>query len=275
MARKLFSGSVVWITGASAGIGRALARKFAEHGARVAVSARRADRLAEVVRDIEAAGGEALAVPCDVRDEASVRDAVRQVVARFGKLDVAVANAGMSVRGRIRDLSADDWRRQLDTNVIGVALTARYALPELERTKGRLALVASVAALLPTPGTGAYSASKYAVRSIGQTLAIECHAAGVSCTTIHPGYVESDIALVDENGRFDPNLKDPRPKNLMWPTERAADVMLRAIYKRRLEFVFTGHGKVGAFLGKHAPGLVHLALVRSGARRALPRPDST
>jgi NAD(P)-dependent dehydrogenase (short-subunit alcohol dehydrogenase family) len=196
------------------------------------------------------------------------------VIARFGKLDVAVANAGMSVRGKIKDLTAEDWRRQFDTNVVGVALTARFALPELERTKGRLALVASVAALLPTPGTGAYSASKYAVRSIGQTLAVECHAAGVSCTTIHPGYVESDIALVDADGRLDPNLEDPRPKNLMWPTERAADVMLRAIYKRKREYVFTGHGKVGAFFGQHMPGLIHLALVRGGAKRALPRRDS-
>lgn len=273
MAKKLFPGSVVWITGASSGIGRALASKFAEHGALVAVSARRMERLAEVVREVEAKGTKAFAAPCDVRDENSVRDAVRSVVEHFGKLDVAIANAGMSVPGKIRDLTADDWRRQLDTNVIGVALTARYAIPELERTKGRLALVASVAALLPTPGTGAYSASKYAVRSIGQTLAIECHAAGVSCTTIHPGYVESDIALVDANGNLDPTKTDPRPKNLMWPTERAADVMLHAIYKRRREFVFTGHGKVGAFFGQHWPGLVHAALLRGG-RRALPRRES-
>src|ERR1051325_6633388 len=108
MAGKLFSGSVVWITGASAGIGRALAHKCAEHGARVAISARRADRLAEAVREIEAKGSEAMAAPCDVREEGSLRGAVQSVVARFGRLDVAVANAGMSVKGKIRDLSAED-----------------------------------------------------------------------------------------------------------------------------------------------------------------------
>jgi NAD(P)-dependent dehydrogenase (short-subunit alcohol dehydrogenase family) len=272
MASKLFSGNVVWVTGASAGIGRALAHKFAEHGGRVAVSARRADRLAEAVHEIEAKGSEALAVPCDVRDEASVRKAVENVVARFGKLDIAVANAGMSVKGKIRELSAEDWRRQLDTNVIGVALTARYAIPELERTKGRLAIVASVAGLVPAPGHGAYSASKYAARAIGQTLSIECHGSGVSCTTIHPGYVESDIALVDADGNVEPGREDPRPKNLMWPTKRAADVMLHAIYKRRREYVFTGHGKIGAFFGQHLPGLVHAAMVRGGGRRTLPKP---
>jgi NAD(P)-dependent dehydrogenase (short-subunit alcohol dehydrogenase family) len=273
MSGKLFSGSVVWITGASAGIGRALAHKFAEQGARVAVSARRADRLADAIREIEARGAEAMAAPCDVRDEASIRGAVDGIVARFGKLDVVVANAGIGVSGKIRDLSADDWRRQLETNVIGVALTARYALPALERTRGRLALVASVAAYLPGPGSGAYAASKYAVRSIGQTLAIECHGAGVSCTTIHPGFVVSDIAMVDAEGNLEPGRKDPRPKKLMWPTDRAADVMLRAIYKRKREYVFTGHGKLGAFFGQHMPGLVHAAMVRGGARRALPRPS--
>jgi NAD(P)-dependent dehydrogenase (short-subunit alcohol dehydrogenase family) len=273
MAGKLFSESVVWITGASAGIGRALAQKFAEHGARVAVSARRADRLAEAIREVEAKGAEAMAVPCDVRDEASLRAAVDGIVARFGRLDVAVANAGIGVSGKIRDLSAEDWRRQLETNVIGVALTARFSLPELERTRGRLAIVASVAGFLPGPGTGAYAASKYAVRSIGQTLSIECHRAGVSCTTIHPGFVVSDIALVDADGNVEPGREDPRPKKLMWPTDRAADVMLRAIYKRKREYVFTGHGKVGAFLGQHMPGLVHAAMVRAGARRALPRPS--
>jgi NAD(P)-dependent dehydrogenase (short-subunit alcohol dehydrogenase family) len=273
MAGKLFSGNVVWITGASAGIGRALAHKFAEHGARVAVSARRADRLAEAIAEIEARGTEAMAVPCDVRDEASLRAAVRSVVERFGKLDAAVANAGIGVSGKIRDLSADDWRRQLETNVVGVALTARFALPELERTRGRLAIVASVAGFLPGPGSGAYAASKYAVRSIGQTLSIESHGAGVSCTTIHPGFVVSDIALVDADGNLRPGREDPRPKRLMWPTDRAADVMLRAIYKRKREFVFTGHGKLGAFFGQHMPGLVHAAMVRAGSRRALPRPN--
>src|SRR5438034_5290193 len=99
MAKKLFSGSVAWITGASAGIGRALAKKFAEHGARVAISARRVDRLAEVVHEIEALGCEAMAAPCDVRDEGSLRSAVENVVGKFGRLDVAVANAGMSVKG--------------------------------------------------------------------------------------------------------------------------------------------------------------------------------
>ncbi|MGB5698174.1 MAG: SDR family oxidoreductase, partial [Polyangiales bacterium] len=138
---KRFENQVVWITGGGSGIGRALGLAFAKEGAVVAVSGRREDRLQEVVQEVEASGAKALAVRCDVTDEASVAEAVQTVVRTFGGLDVAVANAGFSVAGRIEKLSAADWRRQLDVNVIGVAMTARYAIPHLKKRKGRLALV--------------------------------------------------------------------------------------------------------------------------------------
>lgn len=255
-----FDGHVVWITGASSGIGRALAEVFAAEGADVAVSARRADRLAETARRVEAAGRRALTVPCDVTDEAAVEQAVRQVVEHFGRLDVAVANAGFGVTGSLERITAAEWRRQLDVNVVGLAVTARHALPHLRATRGRLALVGSVAAFVPLPGSGAYAASKAAVHAIGQTLAAELHGTGVSCTTLHPGFVVSDIARVDNEGVFHEGRPDPRPARLMWPTDRAARVMVRAIHRRRRVYVFTAHGRLGAFLGRHAPGLVHVAL---------------
>jgi len=261
MARR-FEDKVVWITGGGSGIGRALALAFAEEGAAVAVSGRREDRLQEVAQELEARGAKALAVRCDVADEASVADAVQKVVRAWGGLDVAVANAGFAVAGPIEKLSAADWRRQLDVNVIGAAMTARYAIPHLRERKGRLVLVGSVSAMMSTPGVGAYSASKYAVRAIGQTVAVELHGSGVTCTTIHPGYIESEIAQVDNQGRFDPSRKDGRPKRLMWPTDRAARVMVDAIAKRKREYTFTGHGKIGAFAGRHMPALVHFGLTR-------------
>ncbi len=259
---KRFENQVVWITGGGSGIGRALSLAFADEGATVAVSGRREERLHEVVQELEARGAKGLAVRCDVTDEASVAEAVQKVVRTLGGLDVAVANAGFAVAGRIEKLSAADWRRQLDVNVIGAAMTARYAIPHLRERKGRLALVGSISSMLSTPGVGAYSASKYAVRAIGQVLAVELHGSGVTCTTIHPGYIESEIAQVDNQGRFDASRKDTRPKNLMWPADRAARAMVDAIAKRKREYTFTGHGKVGAFAGRHMPGLVHFGLTR-------------
>ncbi len=260
---KRFKNKVVWITGGGSGIGRALAFAFADEGATVAVSGRREERLNEVVQELESQGKKGLAVRCDVTDEASVAEAARKVARTLGGIDVAVANAGFAVAGRIEKLSAADWRRQLDVNVIGVAMTARYALPHLRERKGRMAIIGSIASMMVSPGVGAYSASKYAVRAIGQALAAELHGGGVSCTTIHPGYIESEIAQVDNQGRFDPQRQDRRPKNLMWPADRAARVIVDAIAKRKREYTFTGHGKVGAFAGRHMPGLVHFGLTRN------------
>jgi NAD(P)-dependent dehydrogenase (short-subunit alcohol dehydrogenase family) len=259
---KRFENQVVWITGGGSGIGRSLALAFAEEGAAVAVSGRRQERLELVAAEIEGTGGKALAVPCDVTDEASVQSAVQRIVETLGGLDVAVANAGFSVAGKIEKLSAEDWRRQFDVNVVGLAMTARYSIPHLKKSGGRLVLVGSVSSMIATPGLGAYSASKYAVRAIGQTLAVELHGTGASCTTIHPGYIESEIAQVDNQGVFDASRDDTRPQKLMWATDDAAKAMVDAVAARKREYTFTGHGKVGAFVGRHLPGLVHFGLTR-------------
>lgn len=251
-----FHGQVAWIAGATAGMGREMALEFARRGADVAVSGRRQDRLAEVVTEIERLGRRGLAVACDVRREEEVAAAVQAVTAAFGRLDVAVANAGFGVMGRVEDLTLDDWRRQFDTNFFGALAVVRHSLPELKRTRGRLALVSSVSGLLASPRTGAYSASKFALRAVGLTLAMELRGTGVSCTLLNPGFVHSEIAQVDNLGRHDPNRADKRPAGLMWATEDAARVMVRAIAARRREYTFTGHGKLGAFLGQHFPGLM-------------------
>ncbi len=262
--QQQYRGKVVWITGASAGMGRALAREYARRGADVAVSARRLDRLEAVVNEIDASGRRGLAVACDVTQDEDVARAVDEVLARFGRLDVAIANAGFSVVGRLEQLSDADLRRQFDTNVFGAMSTARHALPALRRTRGRLGLVSSVAALLASPKTGAYTASKFALRGLGLTLAQELYPAGVSCTLLNPGFVATEIAQVDNAGTWDGSRRDKRPAKLMWTAEAAARVMADAVHRRKVEYTFTAHGKLGAWLGQHMPGLVHLLMRRGG-----------
>lgn len=260
----MFKNKVVWITGASSGLGKYMAFEFARQGAILALSARRKDQLEEVKATITSQGSKCIIAACDVLEEDQIAGAVNEIIKEFGRIDVAVANAGYGVVGKIKNLSAKEWRRQMDVNVTGLALTFKYAFPYLKETQGRMALVGSVAAYVPNPGVGAYGASKAAVRSIGQTLQVELKGTGVSCTVLHPGFVESDIAKVDNEGVFHPENHDPRPAKLMWPTDKAAKVMVKAIAKRKRSYVFTGHGKFIAFMGQHFPNLARWMFGKMG-----------
>lgn len=248
--------NVVWITGASSGIGKAMAFEWARLGYKVVLSARRKELLEETALEIRNSGGEALVVPVDIMEEKSIEDAVQRIITTWGRLDIAVANAGFGVFGSIDKLTAKDWNRQLQGNVTGLALTVKYTLPHLKQNQGRIGLVGSVGAYLPNPNVGAYGASKAAVHSIGLTLQVELKDTGVSCTTIHPGFVVSEIARIDNEGVWHPDRPDPRPSNLMWPTDKAAKVMVKAIIKRRRNYVFTTHGRVFVWLQRWFPGLV-------------------
>jgi short-subunit dehydrogenase len=248
--------NVVWITGASSGIGKAMAFEWARVGYKVAISARRKELLEAIALEITNSGGEALVVPVDILEEKSIEDAVQKIISTWGRLDVAVANAGFGVFGSIDTLTAKDWNRQLQGNVTGLALTVKYALPYLKQTQGRIGLVGSVGAYLPNPFVGAYGASKAAVNSIGLTLQVELKDTKVSCTTIHPGFVESEIARIDNEGVWHPERADPRPSNIMWPAHKAAKVMVQAILKRKRNYIFTTHGRVLVWLQRWIPSLV-------------------
>jgi short-subunit dehydrogenase len=233
-----------------------MAFEWARSGYRVVLSARRKELLEEIALKIRNSGGEALVVPVDIMEEKSIEDAVQSIITNWGRLDIAVANAGFGVFGSIDQLTLKDWNRQLQGNVIGLALTVKYALPYLKKNQGRIGLVGSVASYVPNPYVGAYGASKAAVNSIGLTLQVELAGTGVSCTTIHPGFVESEIARVDNEGVWHPDRKDPRPAKLMWPTDKAAKVMVKAIMNRKRNYVFTTHGRVLVWLQHWFPGLV-------------------
>lgn len=265
----MFKDKIVWITGASSGIGREMAIQFARQGAHVAISARRTERLEELVKEIEQLGQKALAVPCDVTKEEEVEKAVENIVTHFDRLDIAVANAGFGVGGKIESLSAEDWRRQLDVNVVGLTSTIKHSLPFLRKSGGSIVLMGSVAAMISSPNGAPYAASKAAVRAIGQVVSMELHGSGVTCTTIHPGFIESEIGQVDNLGVFRPEWQDKRPKDLMWPVDKAVRQMLKGIKNRKREIIITGHGKVLGFVGKHFPGFIHWATVK----KFLPSPN--
>ena len=161
------SPGVVFITGASSGIGEALAREWARRGADLALAARRVDRLERLAAELEAQHARRpLVIPCDVTRDGDLERAVARTLEAFGRLDVAVANAGFGVVGPVASLTLEDYRRQFETNVFGVLRTVYATLPALRASRGRLAIIGSVSGYLGMPGTSAYAMSKFAVRAL-------------------------------------------------------------------------------------------------------------
>ncbi|MBZ5588498.1 MAG: SDR family oxidoreductase [Acidobacteriia bacterium] len=264
------AGKVVLITGASSGIGEALAREFANRGAAVALLARRAERLDALAAELHALGRRALAIPCDVTRDGDLEGAVGRVMAEFGRLDVAVANAGFGVVGNLADLSLDDYRRQFEPNVFGVLRTTYAVLDALTLSRGTLVLMGSVSGHLAAPSASAYAMSKFAVRALAGALRGELAPRGVGVVLISPGFVHSEISRVDNHGRFHPQAHEPSHRRFEMSTERAARQIVRAVSRRRRERVITAHGKLAVLLARHTPRLVAWVLERGRVSRTEP-----
>ena len=199
---KGIQGKVVIITGASSGLGEATARHLAARGAKLVLAARRTDRLQALVSEIEAAGGEALAVATDVVDPAQVQALAEQAKARFGRIDVLVNNAGIMPLAPLAKLKVDEWSRMIDVNIKGVLHGIAAVLPTMQTQRsGHIINIASVAGLKVFSPIGAvYSATKFAVRALSEGLRAEAPE-GVRTTIVSPGAVESELKL----GSSDPD----------------------------------------------------------------------
>lgn len=193
------SGRVALVTGASSGLGAGFAKALAAAGARVALAARRADRLAEQVAAIAAAGGEAIAVGMDVTDEASTIAAYDAVEAAFGTVDTIIANAGIATEKMAMQLDMADVDALLAANLRGVFLTSREGARRLDKAgsrdngRGRIILIGSITAEKIYPAASIYGATKAAVRHLGRSLAREWARRGINVNIIQPGYFESEM----------------------------------------------------------------------------------
>ena len=183
---------LVLVTGASAGIGAACARAFASGGHTLALVARSADRLADVARQCEAAGGQARAFVCDVTDDGAVQGMAGAVRDWRGVPDVVVNNAGAFVPGGVLDTTPDAFREQLEVNVVSAfAVTRAFLAAMLERGSGRVLMMGSVASVRGYPGGAAYGAAKHALLGLARALREEAKGTGVSVTTLLPGAVRT------------------------------------------------------------------------------------
>jgi 3-oxoacyl-[acyl-carrier protein] reductase len=187
-------GKVAVVTGASRGIGAAIARRLASEGARVAINYRHGEEAAvQVAATIRSAGGEALLVRADVTQEPQVQQLFEQVQERFGRLDILVNNAGVLEQRPLGEVEQAHFQRLFDTNVWGMALCCKHAAPRLQ-ANGRIVNLSSILARTPFSGTALYSASKAAVECLTRVLAAELGARSITVNAVAPGLVETDKA---------------------------------------------------------------------------------
>ena len=193
MAQSL-KGKVAIVTGASSGIGEATAKALAKEGAQVVAAARRMDRLAGLQKEIEKDGGTVVTVEADVQQEADCRKTVEEAEKKFGRVDILVNNAGVMLLGPIDGAITEEWRRMINTNVLGLMYCTHAALPIMRRQKtGHIVNISSVAGRTARAGVGVYNASKWAVGAFSVALRQEVYMDNIRVTIIEPGAVQTEL----------------------------------------------------------------------------------
>ncbi|HLI75766.1 MAG TPA: SDR family oxidoreductase [Acidobacteriaceae bacterium] len=246
--------SVVVITGASSGIGRATALAFARRGAAVIAAARREQPLRELAHECERISGRALAVPTDVTDESAVRNLARRAIETFGRLDVWVNNAAVTLFGRLEETPYQSYRRVIETNLFGYVHGARAALPYFrEQGSGVLINVASVVGKMGQPYTSAYVASKFGIVGLSECLRQEVtDAEDIHVCTVLPG--STDTPLFQQAANYTGRAVKPIPP--VDDPDRVAEVIVRCAEQPEREVVVSGTGSRLILMHTLAPGWV-------------------
>jgi len=264
---------VIIITGASDGIGAEMARQLARrHGAGVALvlAARNAAMLELVAADCAAAGAQTLVAPTDVSVQAQCLALVAAAVARFGRIDALVNNAGRSAHALLEEVADLGWYEELmRINLWGSVWCTHAALPYLKQSRGSIVAVSSLAGLVGVPGRTAYSATKFAMGGFFEALRAEVKAAGVSVTLAYPGVVATRIRHRGFNAAGGALGHSSLKEDKAMPVEECAALIIAGMEARKREVVMSAKGKLGRWLKLIAPGVVEriaLAALKDDAR---------
>jgi len=247
----------VIITGASSGIGKALAYELAARGANLVLGARQFVTLCDVTSDIQKQFNvKALAVQCDVSVEEDCAHLVKQAILTFGKIDILVNNAGISMRALFNDLDLKVLKTLMDVNFWGTVYCTKYALPEILKTKGSVVGVSSIAGYKGLPGRTGYSASKFAMNGFLDALRVENLKTGVHIMTACPGFTASNIRNTALNKSAQQQGESSLEENKMMTANEVAKILANGIESRSRTLILTGQGKLTVFLSKFLPSLL-------------------
>ena len=246
---------VVVITGASSGIGRALAIEFASKGVRLSLGARRIELLENLQAELP--GTDILIQKTDVAIENDCRLLMEETIKRFGQIDILINNAGISMRALFEEVDLKVIRQLMEVNFYGTVYCTKYALPYLLKTKGSLVGVISIAGYVGLPGRTGYSASKFAIRGFLDSLRIENLKKGLHVLVAAPGFTASEVRKVALTTNGTRQGETPRDESKMMSSEECARHIVDAVQKRKRELILTfTEGKLTVFLGKWLPSLL-------------------
>ena len=246
---------VVVITGGTSGIGKALAFEFGLKGSKVVITGRNADALAAAVRELTDKGVIVHSVCADVTLPEDNRRMAEETLKAFGRIDILINNAGISMRAIFEDVDPEVIRKVMDINFYGAVYATKYCLPDIIRNRGSIIGISSIAGFRGLPARTGYSASKFALNGFLESLRTELLQSGVHVLTACPGFTASNIRnrSLTEDGSF--QGESPREEEKMMTAEECAAHIYRATVKRKRTLVLTLQGKLVVFLNKWLPSL--------------------
>jgi len=247
---------VIIITGATSGIGKALAYECASRGARLVLSARNNEKLMEISEDLLRTGVSVLPVKADVSVEEDCRELIRKSVSEFGTIDVLVNNAGISMRALFEEVDLGVLRKLMDTNFWGTVYCSKFALPYLLASKGSLVGVSSVAGYKGLPGRTGYSSSKFAIQGLLEVIRIENRKKGLHVLIAAPGFTASNIRNVALSWDGSQQGETPLDESKLMPAETVARKIADAIVKRKRSLILTAQGKMTVLINKFMPSFM-------------------
>lgn len=251
----MLTSKVVIITGASSGIGLAAAREFAGKGANLVLAARRDDLLVQIEKELSKTT-EVLIVKTDVSKEEDCKNLIAKAVEHFGKIDILINNAGISMRALFKDVDLSVIKQLMDVNFWGTVYCTKYALPWLLKSHGSVVGVISIAGFKGLPARTGYSASKFAIYGFLDTLRIEHLKENLHVMIFAPGFTTSNIRYAALTADGSKQGETPRNESDMMSAEDCAKHLIKGVIKRKSQVVLTFTGKLVVFLNKFFPRLV-------------------
>ena len=249
-----FTQKTVIITGASSGIGKALALELLNQGAQVAICGRDEKKLNEF--ELMVNNANLFVVRADVSVENDCKLLIEKTIARFGKLDVLINNAGISMRALFEEVDLSVLKQSMDINFWGTVYCCKYALPHILATKGSIAGISSIAGYKGLPCRTGYSSSKFAMQGFLESLRIEMLERGVNVLWISPGFVASNIRNTALNASGKAQTETPLDESKLMSAEECASRILQAIANRKRTLIMSLQGKMTVWMNKFFPGFV-------------------